>query len=229
MNNYPTLTSTDLNAITLNDSNYINNKGAKLYTPESYSQSVEYYRLAAAMGNVQAISNLGYCYLYGRGIESSTSLAIGYFRAAALRGNVDAAYKLGDIYSRDKWGCRDTEAALYYYNMAASFISDTDWNVPFAILNNSEYSRYPSLCYALGREMGPGGSMNTNLDISCQFLLQARTGYARELENGAEFYRGSFCGVLNLLDNDAYNAVRAKYDFPYDNDPGCDTVTGVLS
>ena len=49
------LTETDNNAVLLNDSNYINNKGANLYRPDTYKEAVEYYRLAAAMGNVHSI------------------------------------------------------------------------------------------------------------------------------------------------------------------------------
>lgn len=52
------LTVTDNNAVLLDDSNYINNKGANLYRPDTYLEAVEYYRLAAAMGNVHSISNL---------------------------------------------------------------------------------------------------------------------------------------------------------------------------
>ena len=39
------LTRTDNNAILLDDSNYINNKGANLYRPDTYLEAVEYYRL----------------------------------------------------------------------------------------------------------------------------------------------------------------------------------------
>ena len=41
------LTVTDNNAVLLDDSNYINNKGANLYRPDTYLEAVEYYRLAA--------------------------------------------------------------------------------------------------------------------------------------------------------------------------------------
>lgn len=87
-----------MNAVSLEDSNYINGKGAKLYCGGRYKSAVEYYRLAAAMGNVQATANLGYCYLYGRDIEPNLSLAIAYFKIASVNDNIDAAYKLGDIY-----------------------------------------------------------------------------------------------------------------------------------
>ena len=122
-----TLTATDFNAIDLLDSNYINSKGAKRYIEEDFMTAVEYYRLAAAMGNPQAISNLGYCYLYGRDIEPNLSLAIAYFKIAARHELVDAAYKLGDIYGSDKWGVKDKEMSNYYYRMAISFIIDEEW------------------------------------------------------------------------------------------------------
>ena len=69
------------------------------------------------MGDMNAVSNLGYCYLYGRDIEQNTSLAIAYFKTAAENGVIDAMYKLGDIYSSDKWNVKDVELSLYYYNM----------------------------------------------------------------------------------------------------------------
>ena len=106
------LTNADMNAVVLKDASYINRRGAKLYVEGNYRFAVEYYRLAAAMGDMNAVSNLGYCYLYGRDIEQNTSLAIAYFRTAAENGVIDAMYKLGDIYSSDKWNVKDVELSL---------------------------------------------------------------------------------------------------------------------
>ena len=122
------LTNTDFLAIEKGDRNYINNKGAKLYVEPTYKDAVEYYRLASAMGDKHATSNLGYCYLYGRGIEANLSFAIAYFKIAAIREDIDACYKLGDIYSSDKWGVKDSEMSVYYYRLAASFILEDEWN-----------------------------------------------------------------------------------------------------
>ena len=60
------LSATDMAAIREGADAYLNNKGANLYKEDTYYQSVEYYRLAAAMGEVHSVSNLGYCYLYGK-------------------------------------------------------------------------------------------------------------------------------------------------------------------
>lgn len=213
-----TLTNTDLRAIELGDAGYINNKGASLYAPETYAKAVEYYRLAAAMGDAHAISNLGYCYLYGRDIEQNTSLAIAYFTLAALREDVDAAYKLGDIYSRDKWVEKDTELSVYYYRMAASRVIRRDWQDGFSILYCEALGRYPSLCYALGRELSRGGAMCTDLSCAYQFLKHAEVGYRRELANGAEFYRESYEGVLRLLADEQFNDVREQIDEAFDDE-----------
>ena len=56
------LTATDMAAIREEAMGYLTSKGANLYKEDTYYQSVEYYRLAAAMGEVQSISNLGYCH-----------------------------------------------------------------------------------------------------------------------------------------------------------------------
>lgn len=213
-----TLTATDYNAIDLLDSEYLNNKGAKQYIETDYAVSVEYYRLAAAMGNLHAISNLGYCYLYGRDIDANLSLAIAYFKIATRREHVDAAYKLGDIYSSDKWGVKDQELAVYYYRMAVSFILKNEWENTKMISWNRELEKYPSLCYAMGRELSVGGSMNTDLDSAYQFLQKAEIGYKRELMNGSTMYEKAYAGVVELLADSQFDDIRAKYDDSDDED-----------
>lgn len=205
-----TLTATDLRAIDLLDSDYLNSKGAKQYGSENYADAVEYYRLAAAMGNSYAISNLGYCYLYGRHIEANLSLAIAYFKIAASGGDVDAAYKLGDIYSSDKWGVKDQELSIYYYRMAVGFVLAPGWENSTIIAQSQDLVKYPSLCYALGRELSIGGAMNTDLSAAYQFLLKAKIGYKYELMNGSRMYEKCYADVLDLLADAQFDEVRPK-------------------
>lgn len=209
------LTATDDMAINLNDSDYINRKGAKLYTEETYAESVEYYHLAAAMGNIHAISNLGYCYLYGRDIEADLSMAVAYFKIAAKNGNADAAYKLGDIYGNDKWGVKDKELSVYYYQMAASFIIGDDWEYEDVIADSIELQNYPSLCFALGRELSHGGNMNTNLDCAYHFLKHAQAGYETELLNGRKMYQKSYENVNELMKSSQFDKIKEKYDYEF--------------
>ena len=208
------LTNTDITAIENGDGNFINAKGASYYDKQEYGKAIEYYRLAASIGNLQAVSNLGYCYLYGRDIESNLSLALGYFRIASKRGCIDASYKLGDIYSSDKWGIKDTEQSIYYYRLAADQIFNDDWDY-VDIINNEMLLRYPSLCFALGREMGIGGQMNTDIELSYQFLIAAKKGYEIELANGFKLYESSYQGVLDYLDKEEYRRLEDKYDVKF--------------
>lgn len=206
------LSNTDFIAIRDNDKTYILNKGAKLYKEETYYQSVEYYRLAASMGDIKATSNLGYCYLYGRDIEINVDLAIAYFTIAANRGDIDANYKLGDIYSRDKWVKPDKELALYYYENAIKCIINGSIDDYKEIVYVDELDEYPSLCFAVGREMFVGGDMNTNLMMSYQFLKHAEIGYKREIDNGFDKYIESYNKVLDYLSKEEFSDAKAHYE-----------------
>ncbi|MST78926.1 tetratricopeptide repeat protein [Lactobacillus equicursoris] len=62
------LTADDLKALDAGDGEALNDHGADCYRAGDYARAVEYYRLAAGLGEVTAIVNLGYCYLYGRAI-----------------------------------------------------------------------------------------------------------------------------------------------------------------
>lgn len=212
------LTAADNGAILLGDSNYINNKGANLYRAGTFGESVEYYRLAAAMGNVHAISNLGYCFLYGRDIEENLSLAMAYFRIAAMKRDVDAAYKLGDIYGSDKWGVTNKEMSVYYYRMAASYVIGTEWEQDAVVAWCDELRKYPSLCYALGRELSPDGDMYTDIERAYQFLKHAEKGYEMEIANRRDFYEKSYKDVLKLLADKRFDDIRAKYDEMFDEE-----------
>lgn len=205
------LTKADHIAIDHNDHGYLNNKGAEYYSKGKYDLAVEYYRLAAAMGDDQAISNLGHCYLYGRQIEADLSLALAYLKIACDKGNVDAAYKLGDIYGSDKWGIKDRELSVYYYRVAAVFMFGDDFSLD-RIRNDENILSYPSLCFALGREHGLDGQLPTELELSYVYLETARKGYGRELMNGNRMYEQAYNGVLEYLNRPEYQPIREKYE-----------------
>lgn len=216
------LSKADINAIARNDSNYLNTKGANCYLNKDYKTAVEYYRIASSMGNVQAISNLGYCYLYGRDIEANTDLAIAYFEIAAQRENVDACYKLGDIYGSSKWGKEDKELSIYYYRLAASILISEDWENEAAIAYCSQLRQYPSLCFALARELMPGGYMRTDIVEAYQFLRVAEQGYRIELSNGADFYQKTYEDVISLLNDSIFDDIRDEIDLLFDDEDDSD-------
>lgn len=206
------LTPADFAALASKDDGYFNQKGARHYTMSNYTDAVQYYHIAAAMGNCDAISNLGYCYLYGRNMEQNTSLALAYFRIAASHGHIDALYKLGDIYSKDTWVTKDVELSTYYYLKAANFIVDQNWGTnPEVILAYTELQDYPSLCFALGRELLPNGTLFTNVEAAYLFLKHAEQGYQTFITNGQTMYEKSYKHVQELLAQSQFNDFRKKY------------------
>lgn len=206
------LTPADFAALASKDDGYFNQKGARHYTMSNYTDAVQYYHIAAAMGNCDAISNLGYCYLYGRNMEQNTSLALAYFSIAASHGHIDALYKLGDIYSRDTWVTKDVELSTYYYLKAANFIVDQNWSTnPEVILAYTELQDYPSLCFALGRELLPKGTLFTNVEAAYLFLKHAEHGYQTFITNGQTMYEKSYKHVQELLAQSQFNDFRKKY------------------
>ena len=72
--------------------------GSEAYQKGDYATAIAYYQKAADAGNVEALSNLGYCYYYGRSIPVNKYMAHLCWEKAALFGDVCATYKLGDMY-----------------------------------------------------------------------------------------------------------------------------------
>lgn len=105
----------------------------------------------------------------------------------------------------------------YYYNMAAKYILDDDFSIE-NILGNEELRTYPSLCFALGREMSISGSMTTNLDLSYIFLKLAELGYKNELDMNHTMYKTSYENVKEYLKKDCYNASKNKLISFFDED-----------
>ncbi len=78
---------------------------------------------------------------------------------------------------------------------------------------------FPSLCYAMGRELCKGGAMPTDLGKAYQFLKLAEMGYRRELDKGNVMYAEAYEGVVNLLLEKQFNKVRGLFDtFGVDDD-----------
>ncbi|MFR0612871.1 tetratricopeptide repeat protein [Lactobacillus porci] len=201
------LTAADREALDAGDGGFLNDHGAACYRAGDYARAVEYYRLAAALGEATAISNLGYCFLYGRSIARNRDLAIAYFKIAARKGNVNAMYKLGDIYSSSKWGVEDRQRSIEYYEQAVEQLLGPAW--AFAADLHLAVKRllpHPSLCYALGREY-----LTRDLDLACQFLLLAHVGYQIFIEGGEDYYCKADREVEDLLGQSCFADRRKKW------------------
>lgn len=211
------LSATDHQAITNNDSNYLLNKGAMYYNQGQFDLSVSYYKIAASMGNIQAVANLGYCYLYGRSVSIDVQMSLAYFKIASLKGNIDACYKLGHLYSSDKWQTKDIELSNYYYQQAANLLLDDDLISDRSIVWQEQLQDYPSLCYALGVQHSESGNMELDIELSYQFLKHAQLGYEKELSKGNRLYEKAYHSLIKLIAEKQYNEVREEYDAIFDD------------
>ena len=94
------------------------NQGAKAYqsgTPEGFRTAVRFYRESASLGNGQAMTNLGYCYTYGRGVTKNPAEGFRYFVQAAKLGNPEAIMKVADAYQRGQFVKKDEIRAFQFY------------------------------------------------------------------------------------------------------------------
>ena len=202
----------DTQAISAMDSEFLNNKGDKLYREQNYGPALEYFRIACAMGNVKAATNIGTCYLYGHGTESNLSLAFSYFKIAIRRQDAEAASRLGDIFCSDKWGLQDKEMSTYYYRMAVTFILGEPLEFNTDLTWCSELQNYPALCFAMGRDLSKAGSLLTDIESSYQFLKHAELGYEKEMNNGNVLCEKAYEEVMSLMDNPQYDEIRDRFD-----------------
>ena len=72
--------------------------GAEAYQRKDYDTAIRFYQKSADAGNVTALSNLGYCYYYGRSVPVDKVKAKECWEEAAILGDIAAVYKLGDMY-----------------------------------------------------------------------------------------------------------------------------------
>lgn len=77
---------------------------------------------------------------------------------------------------------------------------------------SDDLQEYPSLCFALGRELSLNGFMHTDIESAYQFLRQAEAGYKRKLRNGEEMYQKSYSAVCDLMADSQFDEIRDRFD-----------------
>ena len=168
------------NKVALEDfnSDYFNSRGAELYRDEEYETAIEYYRIAAAMGNVQSLANLGYCYYYGRGCKRDLKLAYAYFKMAARFKNTDALYKLSTMYEHGKGVKKNDEIAEYYLMTAFQSLNE---------LPDTAKLEYPSVLFAMGKKFLAIGEEEGDFEVAYTLLRSAQEGYEFQISQGCHY------------------------------------------
>lgn len=165
------LDNDDITLVEENKDGALLEKGAKLYSEGNYDLAIEYYRLSAAFGNVIAISNLGFCYYYARGVDRDYTLARAYFELAAKHGEINALYMLGDIYIKGYGVKTDEKKGVEFYVDAYNELK-----------SSGDIYNYPDVLLRLGKVFMEGRILEQNLEMAKQFLEVAREGFKERME-----------------------------------------------
>ena len=120
-----------------------------------YEKAFHYFQLAAAQGNLEAITGLGMCYSHGNGCEINQEKANEFYKTAADMGLAQAQFNLGWKY-HNGIGCEENhEEAFKYYSKAA------EQNHPAGLRGVGEI-------YEMGTDNIPA-----NIELAVEFYFQA--------------------------------------------------------
>lgn len=174
--------------------------GGDAYIRKDFKKAFANYNLAAAMGNMDAVSNLGYCYMYGNGVEKNFELALEYFKLAASNDNIDALYKLGTFYASEK------------YNMQNFAIADKFFDRAFSLAKSQHrLSLYPSLLLVVAKEKMPSGRNAEDREEALELLAIAHESFSFEILKGADFYSKHLEETKELINNECFKSLDEKY------------------
>ncbi len=148
-------------------------EGISYYRAGNFKEAIKHYELAGSLGNKDALTNLGYCYYYGRGTDIDYKKAYMFFEMAAKEGNITATYKLGDLAKKDKIYGGPKKAEEYYrkaYELA-KYEKDLDY--------------YPDICarmaeYYIGKDD----------DMALELNKEAIKGFMDRIALGDPFSEG---------------------------------------
>ena len=95
-------------------------KGEELEAAEKYTEALEMYKKAGAMGNSEGLFKVGKFYSEGRtGIEINYELARQYYEKAVSLNNPKAMNNLANMYANGEGGLKDISKAMELYKDAA--------------------------------------------------------------------------------------------------------------
>lgn len=154
---------------------------ATSYEKGEYNKAVEYYRIAMAMGSIDAVCSLGYCFFYGRGVKKDYRIARYYFNIARKYGSINATYKLGDMYMHGFGVKEDENIALGYYIKAyEDSLKEKNNNI-------SDPFSYPDICFRMGYCYYEGIGGYTNKNKALELFNEAEKYFKIRIAEGDGF------------------------------------------
>ena len=114
----------------------LENEASALDDEEKYEESFNLRLKAAELGNVVSMSNLGWHYQYGNGVEQDYEKAFSFYKKAADSGNAWAQRKTGLCYEEGIGVEQDmSEAVNWYLKAAEQGQAESQWALGICYLN----------------------------------------------------------------------------------------------
>jgi hypothetical protein len=95
------------------------NEGNAAYEKKDYPVALAKFKLAAAQGVSEAMSNIGVMYEYGEGVEKNFAEAVRWYKLAAEKGNLAAQYQVGTLYYMGNGVEKNYVEARKWYKLGA--------------------------------------------------------------------------------------------------------------
>lgn len=114
-------------------------RGMGNVAPQSYSESLKWNRMAAAKGDPEAQSDMGWMYQSGLGVPKNYATAMSWYLKAAAKDNSTAQDSIGKLYEQGLGVPRNIDEAKKWYQMSASQGND-DAIYHLAVLQRQEQS-----------------------------------------------------------------------------------------
>ena len=152
--------------------------------PQSYTDAIKWFRLAAEQGHVRAQHNLGVQYLSGQGVPQSDAEKVKWFRLAADKGNADSQYDLGFLYQTGQAVSQNYAEAIKWYRLAADQgHASAQYNLGFMLTKGQGMPQdyvQAYLWFALSAADGRRDALQ-NLDIIARRMTQTQIAEAQKL------------------------------------------------
>lgn len=87
--------------------------------PQDNEKAMEYFFKAAKLNHTNAMNQIAYSYLNGRGVEADDQQMLAWYERSAGLGNADAMTNIGNIYAQGQGVEQDYQKALEYFLKAA--------------------------------------------------------------------------------------------------------------
>jgi hypothetical protein len=92
--------------------------GLAYFRQNDFGAAARCFSQAAELGHAEAQCYLGFCFMYGQGVEQAEGKAVTWFLKAAAQGNIGAEYALGAACYLGRGGAKDFSAAVKWWRKA---------------------------------------------------------------------------------------------------------------